>query len=67
VHREQPYEYLSYAFTNKSDEIIELFVGACRRVGVFTRATSNSRGIWQVRINRRQSVALMLEQVGRKA
>lgn len=67
VHREQPYEYLSYGFTNKSADIVALLRAACERVGVFTRVTSNSEGTWQVRINRRPSVALMLQHVGRKA
>ena len=68
VHREQPYEYLSYAFSNRSDDIIELFVSACDSVGVITRATFNpKRGLWHVRINHRSCVARMLENVGLKA
>lgn len=67
IHREEPYEYLSYDFSNKSGDIVELFVGACDRVGVEYRATFNERrGLWHVRINRRASVALMLEHVGLK-
>jgi hypothetical protein len=67
VHREKPYEYLSYEFTNMSEDIVELFVAACSRVGVVTRATCGSRGIWKVRINRRASVGLMLDRVGLKS
>jgi hypothetical protein len=67
VHRPEPYEYLSYAFTNKSEDIVDLFVAACVRVGVFTRVTCGFRGIWNVRINRRTSVALMLDHVGLKS
>lgn len=66
IHRPQPYEYLSYDFANMSKDIVGLFVDACDRVGVFTRVTCNSRGRWSVRINRRPSVALMLDHVGLK-
>jgi len=66
VHRPEPYEYLSYEFSNMSKDIIDLFVRVCERVGVFTRVNCDSRGRWDVRINRRDSVALMLEHVGRK-
>jgi hypothetical protein len=34
VHRAKPYEYLSYDFSNKSKDIIDLFVDACDRVSV---------------------------------
>jgi hypothetical protein len=63
----KPYEYLSYDFTNKSADVMDLFVTTCGTVGVATRVTCDSRGIWHVRINRRPSVALMLKNVGRKA
>jgi hypothetical protein len=67
VNRTGPYEYVSYAFTNMSTDIVRLFVGACDAVGVTTRATNgDARGIWHVRINQRSSVALMLDHVGRK-
>jgi hypothetical protein len=66
IHREQPYEYLSYEFSNMSTDIVDLFRGSCDRVGVFTRANRNPRGLWSVRINRRASVALMVEHVGAK-
>jgi hypothetical protein len=29
VHRSQPYEYLSYQFSNMSKDIVDLFVQAC--------------------------------------
>lgn len=67
VHRDEPYEYLSYEFSNMSTEIVNLFVAACNRVEVFTRVNRSRRGPWSVRINRRASVALLLEHVGRKA
>jgi hypothetical protein len=65
VNRTGPYEYLSYEFSNKSTDIINLFTMACRAVGVYYRATWWQR-IWRVRINRRASVARMLAQVGTK-
>jgi hypothetical protein len=67
VHRPKPYEYLSYAFSNMSGDIVDLFVATCEQVGVFTRVNQTARGLWTVRINRRASVALLLEHVGRKA
>src|SRR4051794_1444291 len=66
VHRPRPYEYLSYHFANMSKDIIDLFVQACERVDVFTRLTVDRRGLWNVRINRRASVALMRANVGLK-
>lgn len=67
VHRAQPYEYLSYEFSNMSKDIVDLFVDACAKVGVFTRANCDARRRWSVRINRRESVALMRENVGLKS
>jgi hypothetical protein len=66
IHRPQPYEYLSYHFANMSKDIIDLFVRACDHVEVFTRINVDRRGLWNVRINRRESVARMLDHVGRK-
>jgi len=66
VHRSEPYEYLSYEFSNSSRDIIDLFVDACARVAVFTRVNRRSTNSWSVRINRRDSVALMEEHVGLK-
>jgi Homeodomain-like domain len=67
IHRDQPYEYLSYEFSNKSKDIVDLFIGACDRVSVFTLANCSKDGRWSVRINRGDSVALMLDHVGLKA
>jgi Homeodomain-like domain len=64
IHQSVPNEYLSYQFSNKSQDIADLFVAACNRVGVATRMNRDGRGRWSVRINRRVSVALMLAQVG---
>jgi hypothetical protein len=66
IHRPKPYEYLSYQFSNMSKDIVGLFVEACARVDVFTRVNCDRRGRWDVRVNRRESVALMLEHVGLK-
>lgn len=67
VNRTGPYEYLSYDFSNMSEDIVRLFVEACDRVGVMTRVNRSQRsGMWDVRINRRASVALMVEYVGIK-
>lgn len=67
VNRTGPYEYLSFCFSNCSAGIVDLFLGACEAVGVLYRINfSEQRRIWHVRINRRESVALMLEHVGVK-
>ncbi len=67
INRTGPYEYLSYDFSNTSTGIVELFLDACSAVGVAYRANFNeARGFWDVRINRRESVALMREHVGLK-
>jgi hypothetical protein len=68
INRTGPYEYLSYDFSNMSREIVELFAEVCDLFGVEYRLTgeNNSRGLWDVRINRRASVARMLEHVGLK-
>jgi hypothetical protein len=66
IHRPKPYEYLSYDFSNLSKDIIDLFVAACDRVGVFTRTTGAQGRRWDVRINRRASVAKMVDNVGFK-
>ncbi|MEK6326165.1 MAG: helix-turn-helix domain-containing protein [Actinomycetota bacterium] len=67
VHRPKPYEYLSYGFSNMSKEIVDLFVEACEQVGVFTRVNRSQRGIWDVRMNRRQSVSRLRANVGLKS
>lgn len=66
IHQPQPYEYLSYDFCNMSKHIIDHFERACDRVGVYSRVTHSPGRAWRVRINRRTSVALMLEHVGLK-
>jgi hypothetical protein len=68
IHRPEPYEYLSYQFSNKSEDIAGLLVGACELVGIhdYRLTFDRRRELWSVRINRRGSVALMLEHVGLK-
>jgi hypothetical protein len=61
INRTGKYEYESYDFTNLSRDIRGLFTFVCAQVGIEYRAYSK-----RVRINRRGSVALMLEHVGRK-
>jgi hypothetical protein len=61
INRTGKYEYESYEFANLSRGILELFAETCAFVGVQCRVYKTS-----VRINRRASVALMLEHVGRK-
>jgi hypothetical protein len=67
IHRPEPYEYLNYNFSNKSTDIVDLFLAACNLAGVEYRATFNpKRELWQVRVNRRESVARLVEHVGLK-
>lgn len=61
INRTGRYEYLSYCFDNFSPDIRQLFIDACDLVGVECRPSR--RSVW---IYRRASVALMLENVGRK-
>src|SRR5436190_13838576 len=67
IHRPVPYGYLTYGFSNMSEDIVGLFVDSCDRVGVVTRVNRSRRGLWDVRINRRARAALMLEHVGLKS
>jgi hypothetical protein len=61
INRTGNYSYETYDFMNLSRDIRRLFAVTCARVGVECRVHST-----RVRINRRASVALMLEHVGRK-
>ena len=62
INRTGRYEYLSYDFCNRSEDIRGLFIEACGRVGVACRPTGD-----RVRIYGRAAVALMLANVGIKA
>lgn len=67
TNRTGRYAYLSYGFSNMSSDIANLLAFAMSLVGVDYRLTNGSRrGIHQLRVNRRPSVALMLEHVGLK-
>jgi hypothetical protein len=67
VHRSKRYEYLSYDFSNRSKDIVDLFTAACELAGVHDfRVSGKASRRWDVRINCRASVALMLEHVGLK-
>jgi hypothetical protein len=61
VNRTGPYQYLSYAFDNRSADIRQLFAAVCRFVDVRCRPAGTS-----VRVYRRASVALLREHVGLK-
>lgn len=67
INRTGPYEYPSYCFANRSDDIKDLFLQGCEAVGVEYRSNLNQRRqLWEVRVNRRPSVALLDEHVGVK-
>jgi hypothetical protein len=61
VNRTGPYEYLSYDFTNHSQDILDLFGATCQQVGVEYRRYSS-----RIRVYRRGSVALLKANVGVK-
>jgi LAGLIDADG-like domain/Homeodomain-like domain len=67
INRTGPYEYLSYDFGNRSEDIVRLFVSVCRALQLGQRVSRDRRGQWHVRINRRENVARMLEHVGVKS
>jgi Homeodomain-like domain len=61
INRTGRYEYLSYAFTNLSDDIRRMFLAVCLFLDLDVRP-----GPRHIRINRRASVAQMLDHVGLK-
>jgi hypothetical protein len=67
INRTGPYEYLSYHFSNASEQIARLFIGVCEDLGLRPRVNRDRRGLWHVRINRRASVARLLDNVGVKS
>jgi Homeodomain-like domain len=67
IHRPQPYEYLSYEFSNSSESIARLFESVCEDLGLGPRSSIDAQGRRKVRINRRESVARMLLHVGVKS
>jgi hypothetical protein len=62
INRTGRYEYLSYQFANLSDDILDLFTRTCESLGLRPRRTARS-----VRLNRREDVARLVEQIGLKA
>jgi hypothetical protein len=61
INRTGRYEYLSYEFTNLSADIRDMFVSVCRFLDLDVRP-----GRKHIRINRRASVARLVEHVGLK-
>lgn len=61
VNRTGRYEYLSYEFSNRSRDIVDLFLSTCERVGLSPRRYPR-----YVRLYRRPDVARLLEEVGTK-
>lgn len=67
INRTGPYEYLSYEFSNRSRDIVDIFLGACRLVELHPRSNYlKRRGLWQVRLNRRADVGRLISNVGLK-
>jgi hypothetical protein len=61
VNRTGRYEYLSYEFANRSQDILDLFGRTCTAVGVEYRRYARA-----IRVYRRESVALLEANVGVK-
>ena len=57
------YSYPRYMFSNRSADIREIFLDACRRVGIH----ATQCGEWQLSVARRRDVALMDEFIGPKS
>ena len=61
-HGDRRYQYTRYQFTNKSDDIKDLFCAACDRIGVQWRVMN----AMNISVARRDSVAILDEFVGPK-
>jgi hypothetical protein len=61
-HPKRTYEYPRYQFSNRSDDIRDLFCEYCDRVGVEWRRMNR----WNISVARRGSVALMDSHIGPK-
>jgi hypothetical protein len=61
VNRTGPYEYVSYEFSNRSQDIVDVFVATCARLGLSPRRYPR-----YVRLYRRPDVARLLQEVGTK-
>ncbi|MFC5911511.1 helix-turn-helix domain-containing protein [Streptacidiphilus monticola] len=66
VQRGKRYEYPRYLFTNKSDDIRQIFCDALDAVGVAWRVTRRAGCAYNISVARRDSVALMDAQIGPK-
>ncbi len=67
VNRTGVYRYPSYDFSNCSADIADLFANACDLVGIrYRRTRSDATGRINIRINRRESVEVLLRAVGIK-
>ncbi len=62
INRTGPYEYLSYDFSNHSQDILDLFVATCVAVGLRPRRYAK-----HIRLYRRGDVAALVEHVGLKS
>jgi hypothetical protein len=61
VNRTGRYEYVSYDFRNRSSDILDLFSATCDLVGVEHRRYAE-----RIRVYRRASVALLMDEIGVK-
>jgi hypothetical protein len=61
-HPKKTYRYPRYEFSNRSENIRELFCTYCDRVGVQWRQMNR----WTISVARRKSVALMDRHIGPK-
>jgi hypothetical protein len=61
VNRTGKYEYLSYDFRNLSEDILDLFERTCLELGLRPRRNRDD-----IRLNRREDVARLVEHVGIK-
>jgi hypothetical protein len=58
---------VSYVFADASDDITRLSLDVCEELMLRPRAARAITGVWQVRINRRESVNRLLHHVGVKS
>jgi hypothetical protein len=71
INRHAKYEDLCFAFSNRSTDLLDLFAGLCDRLDLpYRRYEPRLEGarmrVGQVRINRREPAARILEHVGLK-
>ena len=66
INRTGPYSYPSYEFSNYSSHIADLFAETCDAVGIEYRRNRGRHASAKFRINRRESVEVLLRAVGPK-